>query len=66
MFAFGVSTQALMYPNQELGKDVLKNIFFPSFFIIGGEYYTRDLIMSGNSTKFSKFQSDQIKVNILI
>jgi hypothetical protein len=47
MFAFGVSTQALMYPNQALDKALLNNIFFPSFFVIGGEYYTKDLIMSG-------------------
>ena len=47
MFAFGVSTQALMYPNQALDKTLLNNIFFPSFFVIGGEYYTKDLIMSG-------------------
>jgi transient receptor potential cation channel subfamily M protein 7 len=40
MFAFGVSTQALMYHNQALNADLLKNVFLPAYFIIGGEYYT--------------------------
>lgn len=47
MFAFGVSTQALMYPNQNLDKDLLKSVFFPSFFVIFKEYYTRKEIMDG-------------------
>lgn len=47
MFAFGVSTQSLMYHNQALNVNILKNIFFPSFFVIAGEYYTRDTIMAG-------------------
>ena len=59
MFAFGVSTQALMYENQTLNSDLLKNVFFPAYFIIGGEYYTREVIMSGNfcynSTNLIKF-----------
>jgi hypothetical protein len=46
MFAFGVSTQALMYHNQTLDIELLKNVFFPAYFVIGGEYYTRDLVMS--------------------
>ena len=48
IFAFGVSTQALMYPNQTLSITVLKNVFFPAFFVLGGDFYTSDLIMSGN------------------
>jgi len=47
MFAFGVSTQSLMYHNQELDRQLLKNVFFPSYFIIAGEYYTRETIMDG-------------------
>ena len=51
MFAFGVSTQALLYPNQLLNNSMLlANVFLPSFFIIGGEYYTRDLIMGAVET----------------
>ena len=45
MFAFGVSTQSLMYQNQPLDKYLLRRVFMPSYFIIGGEYYTRELIM---------------------
>ena len=47
MFAFGVSTQGLMYHNQKLSIDILKNIFFPSFFVIAGEYYTLDTMLTG-------------------
>jgi len=46
MFAFGVSTQALLYPNQSLNSDLLKSVFFPAYFVIGGEYYTRSDIMN--------------------
>ncbi len=49
MFAFGISTQSLMYHNLPLDINILKNIFFPSFFVIGGEYYTRETIMDGIS-----------------
>ncbi len=48
MFAFGISTQSLLYHNVSLDSNLLKNIFLPAFFIIGGEYYTRDTIMGGN------------------
>lgn len=48
MFAFGVSTQALMYHNQDLNGKLLKNVFFPAYFIIGGEYYTRETIMGAD------------------
>ena len=48
MFAFGVSTQGLMYSNQNLDKDLIKNIFLPAYFIIGGEYFTRDTIMGAS------------------
>ena len=45
MFAFGVSTQALLYANQKLNTELLKNVFFPAYFVIAGEYYTRTSIM---------------------
>ncbi len=48
MFAFGISTQSLLYHNVTPDSNLLKNVFFPAFFIIGGEYYTRDTIMGGN------------------
>jgi hypothetical protein len=47
MFGFGIITQALMYPNAELNANLLKNIFFPAYFVTGGEYYTRSNIMNG-------------------
>jgi hypothetical protein len=47
IFGFGVATQSLMYPNQVLDKFLLKNIFFPGFFVFGKEYYTRQEIMDG-------------------
>jgi hypothetical protein len=48
MLAFGVSTQGLMYYNQNLDRDLIKNIFLPAYFIIGGEYFTRDTIMGAS------------------
>ena len=47
IIAFGVSTQALLYPNQVLENKLLQNVFLPAYFVIGGEYYTRDNIMAG-------------------
>lgn len=49
MFAFGVATQSLMYHNQPLDRTLLKNVFFPAFFVIGKEYYTRNQIMNAES-----------------
>jgi hypothetical protein len=49
MLGFGVSTQALLYPNQVLSNKLLQNVFLPAYFIIGGEYYTKDSIMAGTN-----------------
>ena len=49
IFAYGVTTQALIYPNRELDAQLLSDVFFPAFFIIGGEHYTRELLMDGNN-----------------
>ena len=47
MFAFGVSTQALLYPNQELSAILLGNAFIPAYFIIVGDNYSiRGTILS--------------------
>lgn len=35
-----------MYHNSPLNIQLLSNVFFPAFWVIGGEYYTRDLIMN--------------------
>jgi hypothetical protein len=37
MFAFGVSTQALLYQNQDLDWTLLGNVFLPSYFIMSGD-----------------------------
>jgi hypothetical protein len=39
MLAFGVSTQALLYPNQDLDWVLLGNVFIPSYFIMSGDDY---------------------------
>jgi hypothetical protein len=40
MIAFGVSTQALLYPNQDLDWALLGNVFLPSYFIMSGDDYS--------------------------
>jgi transient receptor potential cation channel subfamily M protein 2 len=47
IFAYGISTQSLMYHNQALDLSLIKNIFFGSFFVIGGEYFEREKLMDG-------------------
>ena len=47
-FAFGVSTQSLLYHNMPLDRNLIKNVFFPAYFVIGGEYYTAESILTGN------------------
>lgn len=37
----------MMYHNLPLDKELLKNVFYPAFFVIGGEYYTDDTILGG-------------------
>ena len=51
LLAVGVSTQALMYPNSDLDYDLLKNVFYPAYFIIGGEYYKLDDMLDGIQIK---------------
>ena len=52
IFAYGVSTQSLMYHNQEFDFELLKNVFFPAYFVIGGEYYEREKMMDGTIIKY--------------
>lgn len=47
MFAFGVATQGLLYHNMPLDLELVKNVFLPAFFVIGGEYTN---IASGDSS----------------
>jgi hypothetical protein len=49
VFAFGVSTQSMMFGNQPLNAELLRQVFFPAFFIIGGEYYTRGILYAGKN-----------------
>ena len=45
IFTFGVSTQALLFPNQNLDLSLLGNIFYPSFLVmVGSDYSFKDQI----------------------
>jgi hypothetical protein len=46
MFAFGISYQALQYHNVPLNWMLFKNVFLTAFFVIAGEYYTRDTMIN--------------------
>jgi hypothetical protein len=50
VFAYGISTQSLMYHNQAFDLDLMKSIFFGAYFVIGGEYFERDKLMDGMAT----------------
>lgn len=58
MFAFGVSTQSLMYHNLPLDWTLIKHVFFPAYFIIGGEYYTAETIMNAQKCKVQDTSRD--------
>ena len=34
-----------MYHNSLLNSDLLKNVFMPAFWVIGGDYYTKSLLL---------------------
>lgn len=53
-FAFGISTQSLLFPNQNLDATLLKNVFFPSYFVLVGDFYTlSSMTMAGKITNFN-------------
>ncbi len=55
MFAFGVSTQALLYPNQDISPTLFGNVFLPAYFIIVGDnYQIRGTILSAINGLTSK------------
>jgi transient receptor potential cation channel subfamily M protein 2 len=56
IFAYGVSTQSLMYHNQELNFDLIKNVFYPAYFVIAGDYYEREKLMNGKYKLFHVFE----------
>ena len=45
IFAYGISSQSLMYHNQELSLSLIKSVFLPAYFVIGGEYFEREKLM---------------------
>ena len=47
LFSYGVVTQSLMYHNQKLDFNLIKNLFFPAYFVLGGDYYEREKLMEG-------------------
>jgi len=62
-FGFGVTTQALMYYNQSLNSDLLKNVFFPSYFVIADNAYTISTILSA-SIFLNLFNFFKLKTNL--
>ena len=44
-FAFGISTYSMMFSNRPLDAELLRQVFFPSFWVLAGQYYTRDILM---------------------
>jgi hypothetical protein len=63
MLAFGVSTQALLYPNQNLDGILLGKVFLPSYFIMSGDDYNiRSDILSALKAGLS--DSKELIVNI--
>jgi hypothetical protein len=63
MFAFGVCVQSLMFPNQPLNRMLFSNVFFPSFFVIGGDYST-NLGMMIATVPSGEFSSKLIKLKM--
>ncbi len=47
MFCFGIAINGLLYHNIDLSWTLLRQVFFPAYFIIAGEYFTRTVIMDG-------------------
>lgn len=57
IFAFGVVSHSLLYENSPLDLTLLSNVFLPSYFIMGGDYFTQSTIMAGitSNSEFSNF-----------
>ena len=53
MFAFGICTQSLLYPNQKLSSSLLGNEFLPSYFLIGSDNFLRDPEMAGTNNNIN-------------
>ena len=69
MFAFGISTRALLYPNEDLSWSLLGNIFLPAYFIMSGDDYSiRETILralnSGLTGKLKFNQKTFLVINL--
>ena len=54
MFAFGISTRALLYPNEDLSWSLLGNTFLPAYFIMSGDDYSiRETILGAISSELT-------------
>jgi hypothetical protein len=53
MFAFGICTQSLMYPNQQVTSSLLGNVFLPSYFLVGSDNLLRNPIMAGSNNNIN-------------
>ncbi len=63
IFTFGVSTQALLFPNQNLDLTLLANIFYPSFLLMtGGDYIFQDQIYQ--AVNFSGITKQLMKLSL--
>ncbi len=67
MFAYSIASYALQFHNSPPSSELLKNIFFPGYFIIGGENYKLEGILdvsantcSQNFTSLADFSTDQV------
>jgi hypothetical protein len=66
LLGVGVSTQALMFPDvTELDYDLIKNVFYPPYFVIGGEYYKLDDMLNGKRFLIDNFNHSKIKIEHL-
>jgi hypothetical protein len=65
MFAFGVTTQALLYPNQDLTAVLFGNVILPGLFIMAGDNIIKDRIMNGIYGLTSKNKNKYIYYRIL-
>ena len=59
LLGVGISTQALMHPNADLNYELLKNVFYPPYFVISGEYYKLDDMLDAQDCKNSSLTPDE-------
>jgi hypothetical protein len=47
MFAFGISSQSLMFPNSNLDSYLFRSVFFPAYFVSAGNYLSLSTVLNG-------------------